>query len=177
MPRQAWHGVACSADGSQLLGLDLSRKSLSGAKLGLVLDALPKTLVSLSLAHSEISGQIPDSALCQHTALRFVDLSGNMLKGPLPECLSELRALETLSLASNRLHGSLPPLWARLEKLTALYLHGNQDLRCESLPWPLVQFLSRIRHLSLPLQLRETFNVALAHGSRENVRENRGMIL
>lgn len=126
-PSKSWAGVACDADGVELIGVDLSRRGLNGS-LSDGLRALPLSLVSLSLARNTLTGPL-DNAVCAFSRLRFLDVTGNALSGPLPACLGDLINLEVVFIGNNDFEGSLPPSWARLHALKGLHLYGNSNLR------------------------------------------------
>ena len=127
VPSRSWAGVACGADGLEIVGLDLSRRGLNGS-LSAGLRALPRTLVSLSLSRNSLTGLL-DEAVCAFSRLRFLDVTGNELSGPLPSCLGDLVHLEVVFIGNNDFVGPLPPSWARLQALQGLHLYGNSKLQ------------------------------------------------
>ncbi|XP_042473067.1 piriformospora indica-insensitive protein 2-like [Zingiber officinale] len=82
-------------------------------------------LKRLMLSGNHFVGRIPNSICVSSTELLIMDLSRNLLTGPLPPCLRNLTSLLKLDLSDNRFDGSLPPELGRLENLTLLDLRNN----------------------------------------------------
>ncbi|CAM9654293.1 unnamed protein product [Ectocarpus sp. 12 AP-2014] len=99
----------------QLVRLDLSSHLLSGdLPLGLralhLLEARARTKMSryiLIICENNLKGLLPEW-LGELGFLRYVDLSVNFLRGPVPVSLAKLPHLETLLLQDNALDGELP---------------------------------------------------------------------
>ena len=62
--------------------------------------------------------------------LRYLDVNGNQLTGPIPAQLGSLTNLIELNLAGNHLTGPIPPELGRLAKLRSLSLSLNQLSGC-----------------------------------------------
>lgn len=58
--------------------------------------------------------------------LRFVDLSKNLLTGPLPSSIFNSDAIEILYLSYNALTGTIPANYGNASKLHDLYLNDNK---------------------------------------------------
>ena len=58
-------------------------------------------LNAVVLEGTQVSGTIPGDGLCSATGLTTIALSGNRLRGPLPDCISRLEQLQTFRAASN----------------------------------------------------------------------------
>jgi Leucine-rich repeat (LRR) protein len=97
----AWHGVTCS-------GVDV---------------------IGLTLTYNNLDGPIP-SAVCGLTGLTFLRLSGNAIRGTLPECvgtsMSSLVELQLGGTVGEKLTGTLPPSYGSLSNLVTLSLEGNR---------------------------------------------------
>ncbi|XP_042035675.1 putative receptor-like protein kinase At3g47110 [Salvia splendens] len=83
-----------------------------------------KKLQRLYLVGNQLVGSIPNE-LCQMNHLGELDLSMNMLVGPIPECLGDVKSLRMINLGSNQLNSTIPPnLWVLTDLLT-LSLSSN----------------------------------------------------
>jgi Leucine-rich repeat (LRR) protein len=74
---------------------------------------------------TNLQGVIRDSFEPFHS-LRFVDLSKNLLTGPLPSSIFNSDVLEILYLSFNALTGSIPANYGNASKLTDLYVNDNK---------------------------------------------------
>lgn len=63
---------------------------------------------------------------CENDHIVSVDLSGNLLSGPLPPELGNLSHLQSLDLSDNRITGEIPPELGDLSALKVLNLADNQ---------------------------------------------------
>ncbi|OMO86995.1 hypothetical protein CCACVL1_09338 [Corchorus capsularis] len=95
--------------------------NLSG-KLSADAFAVFSELVRLSFRNNSISGFIMDFISNQN--LKDIDLSNNMLIGPIPTSLLALNFLESLQLQDNYLTGTIPPF--NQPSLTVLNVSNNQ---------------------------------------------------
>lgn len=69
-------------------------------------------LTYLSLADNRLQGRLDQANWTAAPLLRFLNLSSNMLTGPLPASWSAFRANISIDVSRNRLSGSLPPAWS-----------------------------------------------------------------
>ncbi|KAF3782142.1 putative LRR receptor-like serine/threonine-protein kinase [Nymphaea thermarum] len=96
-----WAGITCA--GGRVTGIDLSNSMPRG-------DVYPRfssltALSSLDLSGNTLGGQIPaDLGRC--ASLRYLNLSANVLEGPLN--ITGLVNLETIDVTVNRLSGAIP---------------------------------------------------------------------
>jgi len=124
-----------------------------------------QTLSRLDLSCNKIQGQLPGRAIQRLFQLTQLELSRNLLRGPIPTQLSSLTKLQDLSLARNQLTGSIPTGLSTLTALKTLDLSSNHlegtipeqlselgDLLVLDLSWnrisgPLLHGLWRFQHL------------------------------
>ncbi|PIN26015.1 Non-specific serine/threonine protein kinase [Handroanthus impetiginosus] len=94
--------------------------------IGLIPQISPN-LVFLTLARNSFSGPITSicKSLVANNHLNFLDLSYNILSGPLPDCLEYGESLIVLNLAKNNLSGGIPPSIGHLIHLKSLRLDMN----------------------------------------------------
>ncbi|KAL2322503.1 hypothetical protein Fmac_026882 [Flemingia macrophylla] len=140
-----WYGVTCT--NTSVTALDLSDTNVGGPFPGGILCRLPNlswvnlfnnsinetlteeislcgSLLHLDLSQNLLSGPLP-RALPGLPRLRYLDLSGNNLSGPIPESYGSFPSLEVLSLVSNLLQGPIPPSLGNLTSLKMLNLSYN----------------------------------------------------
>ncbi|KAB1220674.1 hypothetical protein CJ030_MR3G009376 [Morella rubra] len=104
-----------------LVNLDLQGNHLSGV--------IPKSiegmdsLLELQLGGNQLTGEIPKMPTTLQIAL---NLSTNILEGPIPNSLANLAALEVLDLSNNKLTGKIPTFLAEPRSLIRLLLSNNQ---------------------------------------------------
>ncbi|XP_074586976.1 receptor protein kinase CLAVATA1 [Curcuma longa] len=77
----------------------------------------------LELNDNYLSGELPTTMAGD--VLSKLDLSNNLISGPIPSEIGKLSALQTLSLDSNRFSGAIPPEVGQLKNLSKLDLSGN----------------------------------------------------
>ncbi|RCV29721.1 hypothetical protein SETIT_6G035000v2 [Setaria italica] len=124
------HGLGLASSGtaapSSLSGLtylrrlDLSRNRLGGG----VPSPLPPSLEHLNLSHNVLQGPVPPALGSLHR-LQKLSLSYNNLTGAIPASLGNLTSLTILGLANNNLAGAIPGALGNLKALTGLYLSSN----------------------------------------------------
>jgi Leucine-rich repeat (LRR) protein len=116
-----WFGIACNMAAS-VTQINLPGAQLTGNLSSLDFSSLPN-LVTLNLSNNIISGPIP-SQIGTLSRLTHLDLSINSLSGNLPLSLTNLTNLSFLYVGDNLISGELDPRlftnWTRLEHL-ALY--------------------------------------------------------
>ncbi|OEL30416.1 LRR receptor-like serine/threonine-protein kinase FLS2 [Dichanthelium oligosanthes] len=115
--------------------LDLSRNKLSGP---LPSDFTAPKLSALILFRNSLSGRIPYT-FCHMKEIEFIDLAGNLLEGPFPNCgeqintgklpsknTSKVKQLNVLNLNGNNLFGEFPVFLQNCPELFLLDLSYNQ---------------------------------------------------
>lgn len=117
-----WTGVTCSAAG-YVSAIEIVGRELQGPFHPL-LCRIPN-LSYISLARNFINSSLPDAALSPCPALVHLDLSENLLVGPLPSALASLPLLRHLDLTGNNFSGPIPPAFARFPHLENLSLVAN----------------------------------------------------
>lgn len=118
----SWSRVRCSANQSMVEFIDLSRLSLRG---NLTLLSELKALKWLDLSYNNFRGPIP-SSFGNLSELEFLDLSSNKLENSIPPEFGKLRNIKSLNLSNNLLTGSIPDEFQRLKKLHDLQISGNR---------------------------------------------------
>ncbi|KAL5152486.1 putative LRR receptor-like serine/threonine-protein kinase [Glycine soja] len=107
--RKSWQGDPCAPSKYSWNGLNCSNNGYNSP-----------TIIALNLASSGLGGTIIASFL-ELKFLESLDLSNNILTGPLPD-FSQLQHLKALNLSGNRLSGEIPSL------LTERSNNGNRYL-------------------------------------------------
>jgi Leucine-rich repeat (LRR) protein len=92
------------------------------------------SLLELQLGGNQLIGKIPSMPVKLQIAL---NLSTNLLEGPIPNSLLQLTALEVLDLSNNSLSGEIPTGLTKMAALTKLLLSNNQlsGIIPKSNPW------------------------------------------
>ncbi|URE45073.1 Leucine rich repeat N-terminal domain [Musa troglodytarum] len=111
--------------------IDLSLNRLSGPVPPGLFTSL--TLISLNLSGNQFSGSIPlqsshsteSLVLPSYSHLESLDLSNNLLIGPLPPEIGNMQRLKLLNLRNNTLSGELPSELSKLGTLEILDLSMN----------------------------------------------------
>ncbi|KAJ4912625.1 receptor like protein 51 [Raphanus sativus] len=80
-------------------------------------------VVSLTVSHANLSGNIPKSF---HSNLTLIDLSDNLIKGSIPTSITLLSSLKALNLSSNSISGEIPDSIGDLISLKNLSLSSNK---------------------------------------------------
>jgi Leucine-rich repeat (LRR) protein len=117
-----WYGILCLLNTTNVQGLSLDEKSLTGT--------IPKEiqifsdLVKLDLWGNDIVGSIPTS-LFSLTKLQYLDLTSNSLTGQIPSQIGQLSGLAYLYLGGNRFSGTIPTELGRLTLLEDLWMDNN----------------------------------------------------
>eukprot|EP01083_Nonionella_stella_P004660 13535_1 len=88
-----------------------------------VLNWSPKSLKSLKIIDSAMTGPLPDLSKFKH--LEELDLSGNNFNSTLPDSICKLSNLRVLCLQSNKLRGTLPSCLSKMKNLEKIYLSQN----------------------------------------------------
>ncbi|XP_019186419.1 PREDICTED: protein STRUBBELIG-RECEPTOR FAMILY 2-like [Ipomoea nil] len=104
----------------KLTDLDLSSNNIQGE----IPYGLPLNLMHLTLACNHFSQNIP-SSLSSLKYLRNLNLSHNLLSGPMGDFSSGLENLREMDLSHNNLTGDLPSSFGALTRLTSLFLQSN----------------------------------------------------
>ncbi|RHN50286.1 putative non-specific serine/threonine protein kinase [Medicago truncatula] len=98
---------------------DFSFNNLNGS-----LPAFPE-LGALFLSNNMFTGSLSSFCTSSSQNLIHLDLSSNMLVGPLPDCWEKFQSLRVLNLAQNYLSGKVPNSLGALEKIESLHLNNN----------------------------------------------------
>ncbi|PKA54396.1 Receptor-like protein kinase HSL1 [Apostasia shenzhenica] len=144
-----WTGVSCFVAGGRLTVTTIELQGLDLA------GPFPPSFCSLpnlsfiSLSSNYINTSLLDSSLLHCSALTHLDLSQNLLVGPLPSALPSLPLLGYLDLSGNNFTGAIPPAFGYFPSLQNLSLTSN--LLNETIP----PFLGNISTL---LQLNLSYN-------------------
>lgn len=110
--------------------LDLHSNKLYGSIEKLFYDNISESCPSpggclefINLANNEITGRIPE--IDGERSIKWLDLSGNRLKGSVPTSISMLKKIERLDFSRNRMVGKIPGAMGELKELRWLDLSWN----------------------------------------------------
>ncbi|XP_021825516.1 protein STRUBBELIG-RECEPTOR FAMILY 2-like isoform X2 [Prunus avium] len=115
---ESWAGLSCS--GSSIIHLKLQGLNLSGYLSAQLYNML--NLKTLDVSSNYIVGEIP-YVLPQNAT--HMNLSHNLLSGPVGNVFTSLQNLRELDLSYNNLTGSLTSSFGSLTNLTGLFLQNN----------------------------------------------------
>ncbi|KAL2335366.1 hypothetical protein Fmac_016579 [Flemingia macrophylla] len=99
---------------------DFSFNNLSGP-----LPSFPPDVFSLFLSNNMFSGSVSSICAMSQRILTYLDLSNNLLAGPLPNCWENFKHLWVLNLANNSLSGRIPNSFSSLEEIRSIHLNDN----------------------------------------------------
>ncbi|KAI3918725.1 hypothetical protein MKX01_042045 [Papaver californicum] len=141
-----WSGIQCHNKTSEIVSLDLSRKSLSGVipseikfltqlrNLNLSGNSFDGTLSnsifdlpqlkSLDISHNSFNGSFP-FGLSKLKSLTILNAFNNNFTGPLPLEVTSLKLLQHLNLGGSFFDGDIPKSYGSLQRLNLLHLSGN----------------------------------------------------
>ncbi|CAL1413454.1 unnamed protein product [Linum trigynum] len=108
---------------TQLFELNISYNNLTGT--------IPSSITSITRLNSfdasqnRLSGNIAPEILRMSSLSKILDLSGNLLSGPLHSDVGQLRGLGTIRISDNNLTGEIPRAIGDCRSLEFLYLQGN----------------------------------------------------
>ncbi|XP_057458688.1 receptor-like protein EIX2 [Lotus japonicus] len=98
---------------------DFSFNNLNGP-----LPPFPK-VGALFLSNNRFSGSLSSFCASSPWELTYLDLSRNLLEGPIPNCWGKFQNLEYLNLAKNKLSGRIPNSFGTLRQMVSLHLNNN----------------------------------------------------
>ncbi|TVU29085.1 hypothetical protein EJB05_20629, partial [Eragrostis curvula] len=101
------------------------------------------SLLEFDLSRNSFTGSIPPSLLKIPTLTNYLDISYNLLEGPIPFEIGNLKTVSVFHAESNRLSGEIPSTIGQCQLLENLYLQDN--LLSGALP----QQLSALRNLEI----------------------------
>lgn len=82
-----------------------------------------KKVQKVVISNANLTGNLPGKSWNFNTS--YIDLSGNLLKGKIPNSITELENLVSLNLSSNQLNGELPTSIGDLIELKNLSISSN----------------------------------------------------
>jgi hypothetical protein len=108
-----------------VVGLYLQKNRLNGSIVGLLSESTAwHQMQTLNLSHNLLSGPIP-STIGNLSGLSYLDVRGNELEGAIPNELGKLSQLMYLDLSANRISGLFPPNLCDLTLLSYLNISDN----------------------------------------------------
>ncbi|TKY50134.1 Receptor protein 12 [Spatholobus suberectus] len=99
---------------------DLSFNNLSGP-----LPPFPPKLYGIFLSNNMFSGFVSSFCAMPPMDLVYLDLSSNLLAGPLQNCWEKFQSLKFLNLANNSLSGKIPKSFGTLLQIESMHLNNN----------------------------------------------------
>ncbi|XP_059454850.1 probable LRR receptor-like serine/threonine-protein kinase At2g24230 [Corylus avellana] len=121
-PVCSWEGVFCDKDNEHVVQLVASGLGLTGSIPDTTIGKLSK-LHSLDLSNNKITGLPSD--LWSLGLLKTLNLSSNLISGPLPSNIGNFGFLEILDISSNNFSWEIPAAMSSLVSLQVLKLNGN----------------------------------------------------
>ncbi|KAF8081125.1 hypothetical protein N665_0903s0007 [Sinapis alba] len=119
-----WKGITCNAKSGEVIALKLSCSYLHGRFNSYSSLQNLHSLTTLDLSSNVLSGPImPSIGNLSH--LTSLDLSSNRFSGQIPSSIVNLSHLTSLDLSVNNLVGQLPSSFGNLNQLTALDVSSN----------------------------------------------------
>ncbi|KAL1312338.1 hypothetical protein HN51_038955 [Arachis hypogaea] len=116
---ESWKGIACS--GSSVIHIKIRGLNLTG-NFGSMLRDL-QNLKELDVSSNNIGGEIPFSL---PRNARNMNLSHNLLNGPIGDVFTGLDDLKEMDLSYNNFSGDLPRSFGSLKNLDKLFLQNNR---------------------------------------------------
>ncbi|KAL2335362.1 hypothetical protein Fmac_016575 [Flemingia macrophylla] len=114
-------GVLPSIKTGHMSKWDFSFNNLSGP-----LPPFPPNVFSLSLSNNMFSGSVSSICAMSPKFLTYLDLSSNLLVGPLPNCWEKYKYLKVLNFNNNSLSGRIPTSFGSLEEIQFIRLNNNK---------------------------------------------------
>ncbi|XP_061355143.1 receptor-like protein EIX2 isoform X2 [Gastrolobium bilobum] len=105
-----------------LITWDFSFNNLIGS-----LPSFPNSTETLILSNNMFSGSL--SCFCENSPmmeLTILDLSSNLLAGPLSDCWGRFQSLNILNLANNKFSGRIPNSFGTLRQIERMHLDDNE---------------------------------------------------
>lgn len=100
--------------------IDLSHNHITGR-----ISSLPLSLKTVDLSNNLVTGPLPHNL--SMPVLKSLLLSDNLLNGSIPDTLCKISSkLQVLDLSKNRFDGNVPKCWNDLQELTVLKLSSNR---------------------------------------------------
>uniref|UniRef100_A0ACD5TDV5 Uncharacterized protein n=1 Tax=Avena sativa TaxID=4498 RepID=A0ACD5TDV5_AVESA len=147
-PWCAWSGIACDAATGDIVGVDLSRRNLSGTFSPTAAALLAPTLAFLNLSGNAFTGELPSAVFLLRRLVKLdishnffnstfpdgiaklgsvavIDAYSNCFAGQIPRSIGQLRQLEQLNLGGSFFNGTIPAELGQLRQLRFLNLAGN----------------------------------------------------
>nr|XP_004305547.2 PREDICTED: receptor-like protein 12 [Fragaria vesca subsp. vesca] len=151
----SWLGVTCSSNGC-VVGLDLSRESISCSIDSSSSLFQLQNLQSLNLAYNDFNGSSIPSAIGRLADLRYLNLTSAYFSGQIPFEVARLTRLVTLDFSKSGKpllveNPNLRMLFQNFTELVELYLYSSVDLSTQGSDWceAISSSLPHLRVLSL----------------------------